>query len=183
MTVNDVNRPENADARTGDPDGHGEHSQYLRRVLLLSGKYRMAVLGLYTLAGLGLVLFSVIPYTPVFPLLVLAGALVSGAAGVRGRRFAYELDGDARWAGGFIYTAFLGGLVGLMFSLGGLVATAAGDSAGIAPGGDRLVLLNISWPTVVISLAAMAIGAVAWRRIIWQAAGSLNGGPRQAPPA
>jgi hypothetical protein len=182
MMVNDANRRENTDAGFSGSGGYREHSNYLRRVLLLSGKYRMAVLGLYVAAGIGLVLFSVIPYTPVFPLLVLAGALVSAAAGVRGRQFAFALNGDARWAGGFIYTAFLGGLVGLMFSLGGTVSTALGDSGGIAPGGDRMVLLNISWPTVVISLAAMAIGAIAWRRIIWQAAGSLDS-PRQAPPS
>jgi len=54
----------------------------------------------------------------------------------------------------------------MLFSLIGVVAGASGGKGSLAANGSALLLLlNLSWPTSVISLVAIVIGVRVFRKI------------------
>jgi hypothetical protein len=115
------------------------------------------VLGLSVIIGLAL--DKVIPYTPVFPLVVLAASLVCCTAAVRAGRYTRLLPDPREYVGGFLFTAFVGSVLDLLFSGIATIMAALPVS-----GGSRAVLLNLSWPAVVISVLAMALAIRVTRR-------------------
>jgi hypothetical protein len=120
------------------------------------------VLGLSVIIGLAL--DKVIPYTPVFPLVVLAASLVCCTAAVRAGRYTRLLPDPREYVGGFLFTAFVGSVLDLLFSGIATIMAALPVSGGAVSGGSRAVLLNLSWPAVVISVLAMALAIRVTRR-------------------
>jgi hypothetical protein len=120
------------------------------------------VLGLSVLTGLAL--DQVIPYTPAFPIVVLVASLLCCAAAVRAARYTRLLADPREYVGGFLFTAFIGSVVDLLFSGIATIMAALHVSGGAASGGARDVLLNLSWPAVVISALAMALAIGVTRR-------------------
>lgn len=145
----------------------GHHRAEIKAILNEGGRYRLALLALGLIAILELIFDHVIPYSPVGPIVVLAGSLLPLIAGVRAGRLARRLGEDGKYVGGFLYTAVVGG--GVMFLFSGLLtlATASGGTRGgaVPPGSSVHLALNLSWPAAVISLASIAIGIRGYRRI------------------
>lgn len=119
--------------------------------------FRVAYIVLALSVIIGLALDSVIPYTPVFPIVVLVASLVCLAAAVRAGRYTRLLSNPREYVGGFLFTAFIGSVVDLLFSGIATIMAALHVSDGAASGGSRDVLLTLSWPAVVISVLAMAL--------------------------
>jgi hypothetical protein len=155
--------PETADEAVNQ----GEYAHYLGLMMKEGRKFQFLIAFLEVTAAIGLMLHKFIPYTPVFPLLMALASLACLSMAVRARQFARILKEDAWYAAIFVFSSFGGGLVALMASAAATLETALRSHASIAPGGDRLILLNISWPTVIISAAAITLAAVLMRRIDW----------------
>jgi hypothetical protein len=127
--------------------------------------FRIAVLVLTLADFLGLILDSVISYTPTFPIVVLVNSLICLIAGTRANvlsRGTRELGGAV---GGLAYSAVVGGGIMFLFSGFAAIAGAVGAKGSIAGQHGSLLLLNLSWPAAVISLVAIGIGITAFRRI------------------
>jgi purine-cytosine permease-like protein len=128
---------------------------------------RIAVMVLGVSVIVGLSLDEVIPYTPAFPIVVLAASLLCLAAAVRAGRYTRLLPDAKDYVGGLLYTAFAGSVVDLLFSgVLGLMA-ALHMSSRAAPGGSRDVLIALSCPAFLISVVAFALA----RRVTRQASG------------
>jgi hypothetical protein len=113
------------------------------------------VLGLSVIIGLAL--DTVIPYIPAFPIVVLVASLVCCAAAIRAGRYTRLLAEPRECVGGFLFTAFVGSVLDLLFSGIATIVAALHSSGGVATGSSRDVLLALSWPAVVISALAMAL--------------------------
>ena len=129
--------------------------------------FRIAFIVLGVSVIVGLSLDEVIPYTPAFPIVVLAASLVCLAAAVRAGRYSRLLPNPKDYVGGLLYTAFAGSVVDLLFS--GILAIMAAlhMSSRAAPGGSRDVLIALSCPAFAISVLAFALA----RRVTRQAGG------------
>lgn len=127
--------------------------------------FRITALVLSLVSLIGAILHSVISYTPVFPIIVLVNSLICLIAGT----WAYRLSrGDQQFADsadGLAYTAVVGGGIMVMFSVAAAISAIVGGTGGVAGPHGGAVLLNLSWPATVISLAALALGIRAHRRI------------------
>jgi len=129
----------------------------------------LIVLGLSVIIGLSL--DEVIPYTPAFPIVVLAASLICLTAAMRAGRYTRLLPNPKDYVGGLLYTAFAGSVVDLLFSGIAAITAALHMSGRAAPGGSRDVLIALSCPAFVISALAFALA----RRVTHQAA---SGGRR-----
>jgi hypothetical protein len=129
--------------------------------------FRIAFIVLGVSVIVGLSLDEVIPYTPTFPIVVLAASLICLAAAVRAGRYSRLLPNPKDYVGGLLYTAFAGSVVDLLFS--GILAIMAAlhMSSRAAPGGSRDVLIALSCPAFAISVLAFALA----RRVTRQAGG------------
>ena len=129
--------------------------------------FRIAFIVLGVSVIVGLSLDEVIPYTPAFPIVVLAASLICLAAALRAGRYTRLLPNPKDYVGGLLYTAFAGSVVDLLFS-GILAIMAALHMSGrAAPGGSRDVLIALSCPAFAISVLAFALA----RRVTRQASG------------
>lgn len=129
--------------------------------------FRVAFIVLGVSVIVGLSLDEVIPYTPAFPIVVLAASLICLAAALRAGRYTRLLPNPRDYVGGLLYTAFAGSVVDLLFS--GILAIMAAlhMSSRAAPGGSRDVLIALSCPAFAISVLAFALA----RRVTRQASG------------
>ncbi len=129
--------------------------------------FRIAFIVLGVSVIVGLSLDEVIPYTPAFPIVVLAASLICLAAALRANRYTRLLPNPKDYVGGLLYTAFAGSVVDLLFS--GILAIMAAlhMSSRAAPGGSRDVLIALSCPAFAISVLAFALA----RRVTRQASG------------
>jgi len=119
--------------------------------------FRVAFIVLGVSVIIGLSLDEVIPYTPAFPIVVLAASLVCLTAAVRAGRYSRLLADPREKVGGLLYTAFVGSVVDLLISGISAIMGALHASSGAAPGGSSHVLLTLSCPAIVISVLAMAL--------------------------
>ena len=126
--------------------------------------FRVAYLVLGVSVIIGGALDKVIPYTPAFPIVILAASLVCLTAAVRAGRYGRLLPAPRKYVGGFLYTAFAGSMVDLIFSGLATIKGALHVSGGVASGGSLNVLLALSWPAVVISVLAIALAVRVTRR-------------------
>ena len=128
-------------------------------------RFRLTVLVLSLVILLGAILRNVIPYTPVFPVVVLGNALIALVAGVRANWISRGFQQFGGAAAGLAYTSATGGVIMLIFSGFSVVAGAVGGKNSIAGPHGSTLLMALSWPAVVISLVAIGIGIAAFRRI------------------
>lgn len=150
----------------GQPGQSREIARVVKSVTVIGINFRIACLSALVLAAIGLALHRVVPYVPVFALLVLVASLLALLSAVEAALFARRLGSAARAVGGLLRTATYGGFVALLFSIAGTIAGLASANGGIATGGDRSVLLVISVVTLVISVASLALGFVLSRRVV-----------------
>jgi hypothetical protein len=136
----------------------------------MAGIIRIVVLAVTLVVAFGLILHSVIPYSPTFPLVVLVNSLACLAVGLTANRVGGAADGAAGQPGDAVgrlaYTAVVGGGLMLLFSgISAIFAAVGGGSGGIVGSHGSALLLNLSWPAAVIALAALATGVRAYRRV------------------
>jgi hypothetical protein len=86
------------------------------------------------------------------------------AAAVRADQYSRLLPEPRQYVGGFLFTAFIGSVVVLLFSGLATIKGALHVSGGAASGGSLNLLLTLSWPAVVISALAMALAIRVTRR-------------------
>jgi hypothetical protein len=135
----------------------GDGSPLVARAVREGTVFRLVCIVLSVSVIIGLALDQVIPYTPAFPVVVLAASLVCLAAAVRASRYARLLADPRASVGGLLYTAVIGSVIVALFSGIATIMAALHVAGRAAPGGSREVLLTLSWPAVVISVLAMAL--------------------------
>jgi hypothetical protein len=126
----------------------------IKAILREGSAYRLAVLILAL--AVGGCMMAHVAYTPTVPLIELAGSLVALTAGIRAGQLARQAAGNGQYVGGFVYTAFIGGVI--MFIAGGLGAL--GGAVGHLP-----TQLNLSWPAAVISVISAVYSIRIYRSI------------------
>jgi hypothetical protein len=129
---------------------------------------RAAVLALSLISFIGAILhsfFSSIPYTPVFAIIVLVNSLICLAAGTRASWMSRDFQQAADVVGGLAYSAIVGGVLMIMWSVGAAISAVVGGTGGVAGPHGSALLLNLSWPATVISLVAIGFGIGANRRM------------------
>jgi len=126
--------------------------------------FRVVFIVLLASVIIGGSLEKVVPYTPAFPIVVLVASAVCLAAAVRADRYSRLLPEPRAYVGGFLFTAFIGSVVVLLFAGLATIKGALRVSGGAASGGSLNLLLSLSWPAVVISALAMALAIRVTRR-------------------
>lgn len=126
--------------------------------------FQAVVVVLTVITFFGLVLHNEITYTPVFPIILLINSLVCLIAGTRANWISRGFQQFGGAAAGLAHSALFGGVITLIFSALG-ASFGPGHSGNEKPWGNPVLLFNLSWPTMVISLAAIVFGIRAYRRI------------------
>jgi hypothetical protein len=101
----------------------------------------------------------------VFPVIVLVNSLICLAAGTRASLMSRAFQQAADVVGGLAYSAIVGGVLMLMWSVGAVISAIVGGTGGVAGPHGSTLLLNLSWPAAVISLVAIGFGIRANRRM------------------
>jgi len=128
-------------------------------------KYRLTLLVLALADFIGLILHNVIPYTPAFPLVLLAASLICLTVALRAGRLASQLGPSERNVlRGFAYTATMATVPILIFAAIG-ASFGPGKSGSEASWGNPALLFNLSWPAVVICLVSIVYGIRLNRRL------------------
>jgi hypothetical protein len=149
----------------GDVAAREESDPEVKAILNEGGIYRLALAALAVAVIIGGALHNVIPYTPAFPLVVLAASLLSLISALRGGQLAKRLGPSARYVGGFLYVSIVGGGLMLIWSVISAAVGATGSSGGIAGKGGSTLLLNLSWPAAVICLVSIVHAIRVYRNI------------------
>lgn len=127
--------------------------------------FRLVYITLGIIVIIGGSLDKVIPYTPAIPLVVLAASVLCFTSAARADHYARAAADPGHCVGGFLFTALIGSGVNVLFSGIAGLAAAFHAAAQAAPGNSSSVLLDLSWPAVVISLLAVALAIRVMRRI------------------
>jgi hypothetical protein len=133
-------------------------------------RFRLAALAAVLVYAIGgLILKNAIPFVPTFPLVLMIAAVICVTAAIRAGQLEPRLrgaGGAVAYLGGLLYTAVIGPVVILVFSLigtiGGAIPTAAPHGG---PKHIDAALLNLSWPTVVICIISLVLALRIRRRI------------------
>jgi hypothetical protein len=154
-------------ARAGQPDRRQQHA--VAAVKREAFVFRIAALVAVLVYIIGGLLKSVISFVPTFPVVLLIAAVICVTAAIRAAQLEPRLRGagDAyELIGGLLYTAVIGPILILVFSLIGTIGgaiPAAGSHGG--PKHINAALLNLSWPTVVISVISLVLALRIRRRM------------------
>lgn len=149
----------------GDVAPRAESDPEIRATLNEGGIYRLALVALVVAVIIGGALHNVITYTPAFPLVAMAASLLCLVAALRGGQLARRLGASAKYVGGFLYVAIIGGGLMLIWSVISTAVGATGSSGGLAGKGGSTLLLNLSWPAAVICLISIVHAIRVYRHI------------------
>lgn len=130
--------------------------------------FRIAALVAVLVYIIGGLLKSVISFVPTFPVVLLIAAVICLTAAIRAAQLEPRLrgTGDAYGLiGGLLYTAVIGPILILVFSLIGTIGGAIPASSHGGPKHINATLLNLSWPAVVISVISLILALRMRRRM------------------
>lgn len=138
----------------------------IRAVRGMTAVSQIVILVLTLVAVSGFLLDSVIPYTPAFPIVVLLDSIVSLITTIQADRISRAFRQFGTVARGLAYFGAIGALIMILDSGVAALAGAVGGTGShvVGPHGSAL-LLNLSWPAGVISLAAIGFALRAQLRI------------------